>query len=445
MSDFSFAIIGAGLAGCECAWQLAKAGHAVTIFEQKPVCRPEAHVSDMFAELVCSNSFRSADPDSAIGMLKDELRQLDSLFMHAADFCRIPAGKALAVDREKFSSFITNAILNEPRIKVINRPVCSIHDPDLADADRVVIAAGPLASESLANSLAEIIGQEHCYFYDAIAPIVWTSSINMEIAFRGSRYGSGESTQGDYLNCPMDRDEYDRFYNELLNARVAPVREPEKEKHFEGCMPLEALAARGPKTLVFGPMKPVGFVDPRTGKRPWAILQLRAENANNETCNLVGCQTKLLQPEQERIFRLIPGLEKAEFARYGSMHRNTYVNAPKVLDENLAIRNMPRMFLAGQITGVEGYVESAASGLWLGISLAARNSGKYIGKPPVESALGSLLAHLQRPVKNFQPSNANYGLTPELAGRTRKAERKQEYSARGRLAFANWLRNIGRL
>lgn len=442
MNTTSIAVVGGGLAGCECALRLARAGLDVTLFEQKPGFRSPAHVSDCLAELVCSNSLRSDESTSGVGLLKAEMRALDSDFMSVADACRVPAGKALAVDREAFARAMTARVAAQPRIRLVERRIGSLDDPALEGADSVVMAAGPLASEGLSASLAQALGTEHCYFYDAIAPIVWTHSLDMSVVFRASRYGcenGEEAGQGDYLNCPMNREEYETFYQALLDARKVEARAFEREAHFEGCMPVEALAGRGPRTLTFGPLKPVGFVDPRTGRRPWAVLQLRAENANSEACNLVGCQTKLTQPEQIRVFRLVPGLQRAEFARYGSMHRNTYVNAPVALNADLSLRRRPRVFLAGQITGVEGYVESAACGLWLGLSLAARARGVELPRPPVQSALGALLNHLQTPAKHFQPSNAHFGLMPELGEKARKKDRKALYAARAQAAFADWL------
>lgn len=443
MPSTSFAVVGGGLAGCECALQLANAGYTVTLFEQKPAHRSPAHVSGLLAELVCSNSFRSDELTSGVGLLKAEMRALGSAVMRAADACRVPAGKALAVDREAFARAMTQAVNAEPRITLTQRRIDALDDAELARQGGlgIVIAAGPLASEGLSASLAQAVGADHCYFYDAIAPIVWTDSLDMGIVFRASRYGqdNGEAQgEGDYLNCPMNREEYLAFHQALLEGQVMRAREFERETHFEGCMPVEALAARGPRTLAFGPLKPVGFVDPRTGHRPWAVLQLRAENANAETCNLVGCQTKLLHAEQERIFRLVPGMAHAEFARFGSMHRNTYVNAPEALDDWLALKNRPGTYLAGQITGVEGYVESAACGLWLGLSLAARAAGRSLAAPPEESALGALLAHVRRPAKKYQPSNVHFGLMPELEEHARKKERKALYAARARQAFARW-------
>lgn len=436
MSDF--AIAGAGLAGCECALALAQRGFSVSLFEQKPLYRSPAHISNNIAELVCSNSLRSDDPASAIGLLHAELRALGSRVMAAADACRVPADKALAVDREAFSDYLRREIEDSPAIELISRRIESLDDSCLREAgpSGIIIAAGPLASDGLVQSISRCIGSESCYFYDAIAPIIWTASLDMNTVFRASRHSDGE---GDYLNCPMEREEYLRFHNELVEAKSYKGREFEKLKHFEGCMPIEALALAGPKTLCFGPLKPIGLVNPATGKRPYAVLQLRAERANMETCNLVGCQTRLLQSEQERVFRLIPGLENVEFCRFGSMHRNTYINAPEALNGDLSLKTRPGIYLAGQITGVEGYVESAACGLWLGIALAAHARGKSLPLPPPETALGSLLGHLRTKVRDFQPSNVNFGLMPPLEERKNKKDRKQAYSFRAQKRFAQWL------
>ena len=446
MQKLSVALVGGGLAGCECALRLARSGHDVVLFEQKPLHRSPAHVNDNLAELVCSNSLRSDELTSGVGLLKAEMRALGSRFMEAADACRVPAGKALAVDREAFARQMSQLVESEANIRLVRYQVQSLDDavlePFRGEGRAIVVAAGPMASDGLSASLAGVLGEKHCYFYDAIAPIVWTHSLNMDVVFRASRYGqeNGEGEgEGDYLNCPMSREEYDVFYQALLDAQKVAAHEFEQEKHFEGCMPVEALAERGPRTLTFGPLKPVGFVDPRTGRRPWAIVQLRAENANSDTCNLVGCQTKLTQGEQARVFRLVPGLEKVEFARFGSMHRNTYVNAPQVLAEDLSLNVLPGVFLAGQITGVEGYVESAASGLWLALLLDARARGINLPTLPAESALGALINHLRTPVKRFQPSNAHFGLMPELGERARKKDRKALYSARAQQAFGSWL------
>ena len=446
MQKLSVALVGGGLAGCECALRLARSGHDVVLFEQKPLHRSPAHVNDNLAELVCSNSLRSDELTSGVGLLKAEMRALGSRFMEAADACRVPAGKALAVDREAFARQMSQLVESEANIRLVRHQVQSLDDavlePFRGEGRAIVVAAGPMASDGLSASLAGVLGEKHCYFYDAIAPIVWTHSLNMDVVFRASRYGqeNGEGEgEGDYLNCPMSREEYDVFYQALLDAQKVAAHEFEQEKHFEGCMPVEALAERGPRTLTFGPLKPVGFVDPRTGRRPWAIVQLRAENANSDTCNLVGCQTKLTQGEQARVFRLVPGLEKVEFARFGSMHRNTYVNAPQVLAEDLSLNVLPGVFLAGQITGVEGYVESAASGLWLALLLDARARGINLPTLPAESVLGALINHLRTPVKRFQPSNAHFGLMPELGERARKKDRKALYSARAQQAFGSWL------
>ncbi|MBO4369529.1 MAG: methylenetetrahydrofolate--tRNA-(uracil(54)-C(5))-methyltransferase (FADH(2)-oxidizing) TrmFO [Desulfovibrio sp.] len=428
----SIAIIGAGLAGCECALVLAKAGFHVMLFEQKPEKRSPAHVMDSFAELVCSNSLRSNELTSGVGLLKQEMRDLGSFFMDAADANSVPADKALAVDRTAFSRDISQKIHAHPNISCFSHSVASLDDPLLWQngCENVIVAAGPLASDELVASLKKVIGETDCYFYDAIAPIVWTSSLQKDIVFRASRYDCekedyvpGQET-GDYLNCPMTKDEYLVFYEALRTADTVPSRDFETVKHFEGCMPIEALAARGERTLAFGPMKPIGLRDPRTGKRPYAVLQLRFENRAGTTCNLVGCQTRMRIPEQERVFRLVPGLEKAEFARFGSMHRNTYVNAPIVLEADQSLRARPSLFLAGQITGVEGYVESAAQGLWLSYSLIAKEKGIVLPHPPRETALGALLGHLATPSKHFQPSNIHFGLMPPCEEKLRKANRK---------------------
>ncbi|MDL2210165.1 methylenetetrahydrofolate--tRNA-(uracil(54)-C(5))-methyltransferase (FADH(2)-oxidizing) TrmFO [Desulfovibrio sp. OttesenSCG-928-O18] len=445
MSLSPVVVIGAGLAGCECAHALASRNIPVVLYEMKPLAFSPAHSSENFAELVCSNSFRSDEPDSAIGLLKAEMRELGSLTMAVAEEVKVPAGKALAVDREKFSAAMTKRIEATPGVTVIRKEVTSLDSPaDLVPGGgaprAVVVAAGPLASDALTASLMRFTGGEALYFYDAIAPIIVTESVNMDIAFWGSRYNPKDT---DYLNCPMEKDEYFAFHEALLAGEKVQAREFEKEKHFEGCMPIEALAERGPRTLTFGPFKPVGFVDPRTGRRPYALLQLRLENLNKSTVNMVGCQTKLTYGAQARIFRMIPGLENAEFARFGSMHRNTFVNAPQTLSPDLSLKGHPYMYLAGQITGVEGYVESAANGQWLGLSLAASINGSPLAPPPDITAMGSLLRHLQTPVKHFQPSNVQYGLMPELEERAKKDSRKALYAARARNAFAEWRKNTG--
>lgn len=436
------AVVGGGLAGCECARRLARAGVAVSLYEMKPLAHSPAHTSPDLAELVCSNSLRSDDIASGVGLLKQEMRELDSLVMQVAETTRVPAGKALAVDRELFARRMTEAMERQPGITVVRREISSLHAPELLAADVAVAAAGPLASASLTASLADAVGSGHLYFYDAIAPIIAAESIDTAIAFPGSRYEEGA---GDYLNCPMDREEYEAFHAALLAAEKSPAHAFEKELHFEGCMPIEALAQRGERTLLFGPFKPVGFTDPRTGRRPHAIVQLRAENLNRTAYNLVGCQTKLKYGEQERVFRMIPGLAGAEFVRHGSMHRNTYVNAPRVLADDLSLRAHRHVHLAGQITGVEGYVESAACGLWLGMLLAARALGRDLAPPPEDTALGALLRHLRTPARNFQPSNVNFGLMPELTDRAKKRDRKTLYAERARASFAAWRANVPKL
>ncbi|MEG2140895.1 MAG: methylenetetrahydrofolate--tRNA-(uracil(54)-C(5))-methyltransferase (FADH(2)-oxidizing) TrmFO [Bilophila sp.] len=435
------AIVGAGLAGCECALQLARRGFGVTLFEQKPAACSPAHSSPQLAELVCSNSFRSDEIASGIGLLKQELRELGSALMSVADATRVPAGKALAVDRELFAAEVTALVEAEENITLIRKEIPGLDAPELDAFERVVIAAGPLASEHLSASLSQAVGGEHLYFYDAIAPIVAADSIDLSVAFWGSRYE--EPGAGDYLNCPMTEEEYRRFYAGLLEGDKVASREFEEEKHFEGCMPVEALAERGDRTLVFGPLKPVGFTDPRTGRRPYALLQLRPENSNRTMFNLVGCQTKMTYAAQSTCFRLVPGLEHAEFVRFGSMHRNTYVNAPTALNSELALCSRPRIHLAGQITGVEGYVESMACGLWVGMLLAHKFEGTALAPPPVTTALGALLAHLAMPSKRFQPSNVHFGLMPEPEARVKKKERKAWYAARARAAFAAWLGERG--
>ncbi len=451
-NEGNIAIIGGGLAGCECAITLAREGICVVLFEQKPHNMSPAHTESFLSELVCSNSLRSNELASGIGLLKQEMRELNSHFMEHADACAVPAGKALAVDRTLFAQSITNAIDSHPLISVKRQPIQSLDDPALNTFDHIVIAAGPMASDTLAQSLSTLIekatGEKQLYFYDAIAPIVSADSLNTNIVFRGSRYQEPDegALTGEYLNCPMNKEEYERFFNALMNAEKTPTRDFEKEIHFEGCMPLESLAERGPRTLTFGSLKPVGFTDPRTGHRPWALLQLRAENTNESMYNLVGCQTKLTYKAQEQVFRLVPGLENAEFVRFGSMHRNTYVNAPKILDSQLRLTTptstTAQIRLAGQITGVEGYVESAACGLWVAMLIIAQLKGKTLKTPPPESALGAMLKHLTTPAKKFQPSNAHFGLMPDLNERAKKKERKALYSQRAREAFHAWHADI---
>ncbi len=430
------AVIGGGLAGCECALALARAGIGVRLFEMRPDKSSPAHETGQLAELVCSNSFRSEELTTAIGVLKAELRELGSLVMQAADATRIPAGKALAVDRSRFAAFITAAIEAEPNIEVVRAEVPSLDAPELVGFDAVVVAAGPLASDGLALSLAQIVGGKRLYFYDAIAPIVSRESVDLDVAFWGSRYRPEED---DYLNCPLTEAQYDALVQALVAADKVVPHEFEKAIHFEGCLPVEEMAERGRLTLAFGPLKPVGLPNPRTGEEAFAVVQLRSENQERTAFNLVGFQTKLKYPEQERVFRLIPGLERAEFLRLGSIHRNTYVDAPEVLTGELELKARPGVYLAGQITGVEGYLESAACGLWVGLMLGAKLKGTLLAPPPTTTALGALLSHLRTPpAKSFQPSNAHFGLMPELNRRAGKKIRKELYGQRARDGFAEW-------
>ncbi len=434
----SHIIVGGGLAGCECALALARAGLPATLFEMRPGRPTPAHQSGLLAELVCSNSLRSIEPTAAVGLLKEEMERLGSLVMQAARATSVPAGKALAVDRELFARRVTEAVEQHPLLSLERREITSLDDPALAGAEAVAICAGPLASDALSASLRQAVGGE-LYFYDAIAPIVDAASIDMELAFWGSRWRPEDD---DYLNCPMDREQYEAFVAALLAGQKVPLRDFEKAVHFEGCLPVEEMAERGPMTLAFGPMKPVGLTDPRTGRRAFAVVQLRAENRERTAFNLVGFQTKLTYPEQARIFRMIPALRRAEFLRFGSIHRNTFVNAPLALNDELELKARPGVFLGGQITGVEGYPESAASGLWLGMVLAARAKGLVLPRPPRETALGALLGHLQGEAKGFQPSNVNFGLMPPPQERVRKKGRKEAYAERARAAFAAWLAEL---
>lgn len=429
------AVIGGGLAGCECAMQLAKAEIYVDLYEMKPEKYSEAHTLPGLAELVCSNSLRSGELNTAIGILKKEMSELDSVIMKAALESRVPAGSALAVDREIFSKKVTELIESNQFISIIRREITSLDDPELADYSKIVVAAGPLASQPLTESLIGKIGEQRLYFYDAIAPIVSRDSINMDIAFFGSRY---KPEDDDYLNCPMTEEQYYAFLAELKEGERVVPREFEKEIHFEGCLPVEEMADRGDMTLAFGPLKPVGLIDPRTEEQAFAVVQLRAENKDKTAFNLVGFQTKLKYPEQKRIFRMIPGLENVEFLRLGSIHRNTYVNAPEVLDGNLALKRDSRIHLAGQITGVEGYMESAACGLWVGLMLAEQAKGKELPLPPAETSLGALLGHLREKKKNFQPSNIQFGLMPALNKRAPKRMRKELYGKRAMEFFDKW-------
>ncbi len=430
-------VIGGGLAGSEAAWQLAKRGVRVVIYEMRPQKLTPAHKTGYFAELVCSNSLRSKDLNNAVGLLKEELRRLGSIIMESADLNQIPGGKALVVDREKFAKYITEKLINHPNIRFICKEMIEI------PTDKVVIVAtGPLTSDPLAKSLAKLISEPFLHFYDAISPIVYADSIDWEKVFVADRYGEKE---GAYVNCPLTKEEYERFVHELLAAEKVPLHPFEEPKYFEGCLPIEVMAERGIDTLRHGPMKPRGLIDPKTGKEPYAVVQLRPENAERTLYNMVGFQTKLKYYEQERVFRLIPGLERAEFARYGSIHRNTFVNAPKVLTPYLQLKNYPNVFLAGQITGVEGYVESTAMGLVAGINAYRLIKGKELLIPPAETAIGSLVHYLQfSNPKHFQPMNVNWGLFPEIPAKRKlkKEERVRALVERALKALEDWQREL---
>jgi methylenetetrahydrofolate--tRNA-(uracil-5-)-methyltransferase len=430
-------VIGAGLAGCEAAWQIARRGVDVLLLEMKPLRYSPAHRSRDFAELVCSNSLRAAGLANAAGLLKQEMRQLGSLVMQAADECAVPAGRALAVDRVAFARRITDAVESHPRVRIEHRVVERIPDDGL-----VIVASGPLTAAELANDLAALLGEEHLYFYDALSPILYADSIDTEQAFRASRWQEGE---GDYLNLPLDEAGYHAFVAALLAADKVPLHPFEAELYFEGCLPIEEMARRGPETLAHGPMRPVGLVDPRTGRRPYAVVQLRQEDKQGILVNVVGFQTKLRVAEQQRIFRGLPGLAAAAFARYGSVHRNTYVNAPRCLLATLEVRGRPGVFLAGQIAGVEGYVESAALGLLAGIGAARAALGLERELPPETTAHGSLLGHLRAAdPRGFQPMNASFGLLPPLveAQRLGRRERHERLARRALADLAGFAERV---
>lgn len=418
--DRTVDIIGAGLAGCEAALQLAERGVKVRLFESKPLKKSPAHTMDGFAELVCSNSLKSDDLSTASGLLKSELRLLSCFLLEAAECCRVPAGSALAVDREKFSQTVTRLIRQHKNIEVVEKEVIEI------DRERfTIVATGPLTHETLCAYLEEKLGYS-LHFYDAVAPIVSAESIDMSRAFTASRYNKGA---GDYINCPMSQQEYEDFYSQLISAESVQLKDFEKGEIFEGCMPIEIMAKRGKDSIRFGPMKPVGFIDVATGKRPYAVVQLRKENAAGDAYNIVGFQTNLKFKEQQRVFSLIPALKNAEFFRYGVMHRNTFVNAPKVLDSAFRCIKVPNMFIAGQLSGVEGYVESIMSGLIAAIHVYSLLNGKDTVKLPQNCLIGALCGYLERQNDNFQPMNANFGILPSLNVKVRdKKERKTEYS-----------------
>jgi methylenetetrahydrofolate--tRNA-(uracil-5-)-methyltransferase len=432
----SVTVVGAGLAGCEVAWQLAERGIDVRLVEQKPLARTPAQTTDALCELVCSNSMRGASLGNAVGLLKEELRRAGSLILACADKTRVPAGGALAVDREAFSALITARLRAHPRVAFEARIVDAI--PDASPDAPVVLATGPLTGEALAADLARTIGGAHLAYYDAIAPIMSADSIDWSKVFKQSRYGKGAEDGADeaYVNCPLDEAAYFTFVAELLAAKKVEPRSFEDVRYFEGCLPVEVMASRGERTLAFGPMKPVGLVDPHTGQRPFAVVQLRPEDAAATAYNMVGFQTRMTWPEQGRVLRTIPGLEQAEFLRFGSVHRNTFVDAPRVLDDRMQLRGRPGVFLAGQITGVEGYVESCACGFVCGVMLAQSLGGRPVLPPPPTTALGGVLTHLTRARDDYQPSNVTWAWLPPLLG-DRRLKKRERYEAMGERALAD--------
>lgn len=414
-------VIGAGLAGCEAALQIANLGVAVDLIEMKPQKRTPAHKSDNFAELVCSNSLKAARVDSAAGLLKEEMRRFGSICMAAAEKCSVAAGGALAVDRDIFSSLITETVKNHPNITIKNEVVTSLNPQEIT-----VVATGPLTEGGLADEIAKMCDSENLSFYDAAAPIVTKESVDFDSAFYASRYGKGTD---DYINCPMNKEEYENFHRELINAESALLSEFDKPiTVYEGCMPVEVLAKRGEDSIRFGPLKPVGLRDPKTGHRPWAVVQLRRENAEGSLFNLVGFQTNLKFPEQKRVFSMIPALKNAEFVRFGVMHRNTFINSPKLLNKDLSLKKYPNVFFAGQLSGVEGYMESASSGIIAGINAARklRNEAPLI--LPKYTMIGALLGYItDETVENFQPMGANFGIIPSLETKIR--DKRERYMA----------------
>jgi methylenetetrahydrofolate--tRNA-(uracil-5-)-methyltransferase len=437
MSQPTVTVIGSGLAGSECAYQLAQRGVNVVLREMKPLHRSPAHKSDKPAELVCSNSFRSDNPESAIGMLHAELRQLGSVIMRCADAARVPAGDALAVDRERFSDGVAAALAQCPGLVVEPGEVQQVPE------GWVVLATGPLTSDALTKALAPYVG-EKLYFYDSIAPIVAADSVDLNIAFRQSRYDKGGGD--DYLNLPLTKEEYLHFVNELRHGEKVAPHAFEEPKYFEGCLPIEVMAERGDEVLSHGPMKPVGLKDPRSGRMPYAVVQLRMEDIGGTAYNLVGFQTRLTWPEQRRIFGQLPGLKNVEFLRMGQIHRNTFIDSPRLLGRDLALRAEPRLFFAGQISGVEGYLESTACGHLVAMSLWARLKGMRFTPPPATTALGALYRHVTGEAHPegyvYQPTNVIFGLFPPLEGRVKKADKRSAYAARAGAAFSQWLQSL---
>ncbi|MBL8149110.1 MAG: methylenetetrahydrofolate--tRNA-(uracil(54)-C(5))-methyltransferase (FADH(2)-oxidizing) TrmFO [Blastocatellia bacterium] len=438
MKDQEITIIGGGLAGSEAAWQAARFGAKVKLYEMRPQVRTPAHTTDRLAEIVCSNSLKSDEPGTAPYMLKEELRRAGSLLLEVAAETKVPAGAALAVDREKFSEEVTKRLEAEPLIKVVREEVTEI-----PAQGQVIIATGPLTSDKLSASIGKLTGETQLYFYDAISPVVDADTINYDIVFRAARYDKGGA---DYVNCPMTEEEYEHFYQELIKAESVQLKEFENTPFFEACLPIEEIARRGRDTLRFGPMKPVGLVDPKTGRIPYAAVQLRQENLMADSYNLVGFQNHLKYGEQKRILQLIPGLENAEFIKYGQIHRNTYINSPTVLNDLLQVKSEPRIYFAGQISGVEGYVESIATGLVAGTTAALLALGRDAVKLPRESAIGSLLNYVANcEVRPYQPANITFALLPPLEEKKKikqKSEKKRLQVERGLAAFDNWLSQI---
>ena len=461
----SVRIVGGGLAGCEAAWQAASRGVPVTLYEMRPARRTAVHRGDGLAELVCSNSLRGDKLDNAVGLLKEEMRRLGSLIMRAAAATRVPAGAALAVDREAFSAFVTRAVTDHPLITIVREEVAAV-PPLQGPREPVVLATGPLTSDALSAAIAAFVGQDYLYFYDAISPIVSADSIDMHVAFRASRWGRSlgpadaappvgaqkdegpagpacgvDDGQGDYLNCPMSAAEYGAFHDALVHAQSATVHDFDKERFFEGCLPIEVLAHRGVDTLRFGPMKPVGLADPRTGRRPYAVVQLRQDSLAGDHFSLVGFQTQLKWGEQERVLRMIPGLARAEFVRFGMVHRNTYINGPTVLRETWQAKRRDDLFFAGQISGVEGYVESAASGLLAGITAAAMATGLPLRAAPRSTAIGALAYYVSHAsAGHYEPSNITFGIMEPLQSPPRnKLDRKAALSARALADLDTWM------
>lgn len=436
MKDY-VTVIGGGLAGSEAAWQAAQRGTTVTLYEMRPKAETAAHKTDYLGEIVCSNSLGSNDQLSAPGMLKNEMRRLNSLIIRVADDVRVPAGSALAVDRDQFALGVTRALEAHPNVRIVREEIHDVPDDALC-----IVATGPLTSSRLSRSIAQLTNSKNLYFFDAIAPIIDVDSINMDRVFRASRYNKGSA---DYLNCPMDKATYDNFYDALIKADRVQSKEFEKIPYFEGCLPIEVMAERGRQTLLFGPLKPVGLIDPKTGKRPYAVLQLRPENLHGSCYNMVGFQTKLTYPEQRRVFRMIPGLEEAEFLRCGSIHRNTFVNSPQLIKETLQLKSRETTFLAGQLIGVEGYVEAAASG-----GLAGINAGRYLrglppAIPPPTTAHGALIQYITTSdPQYFQPINTNFGLFPPLPCTIRDKQQKRKLlQQRAADEFSGWMTQFG--